>query len=147
MSMRTMVKSFPLSLSAVRSAVLKPAVRGVTDWNAAMRICWDVGTPAKAWSCSRMKKATVPSTSAISVPVNAILLCSRHFEKRKRWVRISSQTKKPRPPHTTSAIRTIFKSGSPATVVRDVPVPNRSNPALQKADTAWNTDIQTPRKP
>ncbi len=142
-----MVKSFPLSLRAVRSAVLNPAVRGVTDWNAAIKSCWDLDTPAKAWSSSRMKKATVPRTSAINVPVNAILLCRCHFEKWNRWVRISSQTKKPSPPQTTSAISTMFKSGSPATVVNDAPVPSKSKPALQKADTAWKMDIQTPRRP
>ena len=42
-------------------------------------------------------------------------------------------------------MRTMFGSGSPAMEVRDVPVPRRSNPALQKEETAWNSDIQSPR--
>lgn len=41
----------------------------------------------------------------------------------------------------------MFKNGSPAAVVSDAPVPSRSNPALQNADTAWNIAIHTPRRP
>ena len=35
-----------------------------------------------------------------------------------------------------SAISTRFSRGSPASVVMDAPVPSRSKPALQKAETA-----------
>ena len=70
--------------------------------------------------------------------------------KRKRWVAMSCQVRKPSPPTTISNMTATFNSGSPTKPVREEKgacTPIRSKPALQKAETEWNTAYQSPLGP
>lgn len=73
MSISTMVSACPGSLMAARSTVLKPAVRGVTDWKK------DASTrsPAGRSENSRKKKYAAGSRISRAVVARMTLLCIR----------------------------------------------------------------------
>ena len=70
-----------------------------------------------------------------------VIFLTLHFLK-LRWLISSSHTKKPKPPTVMRSIRVIRTTGSLLKGIRLCPgamEPKMSKPALQKAETAWNT--------
>ena len=103
---------------------------------------------------SRQKKAAVPPKSNTAVTVRAILLCNVKKRKVRRPLRGSSfstrrrshHTTKPKPPRITKAEVVKFISGCKAYSAR-LFSERMSIPALQKAETEWNTPYQMPTAP
>ena len=76
-------------------------------------------------------------------------LCIRYFRMRNLCLLTSSHVRNPIPPTMIRVIMTRLISGCPENEVSDENgsrIPMRSNPALQKADTEWNTPYHTPLK-
>ncbi len=73
MSMSTMVTARARPLKAVRSAVLKPAVRGVMDWNRLISTRSPRGRPEN----SSKKNHTAGTTMSTAVVARMTLLCMR----------------------------------------------------------------------
>ena len=93
-----------LSLSPPWPMASKPAVRRVTDWNRALRAFSHTGMSPRVaglWYSSRKKKAA-PPTIRRPVMSSTILLYTDSLPQ-QRARRMSSQTKKPRPPMAISA--------------------------------------------
>ena len=104
MSMSPMVMVWPVSLRAVRSAVLKPAVLGVTDWNADSRIRLPMGSAEN----SKKKKYSAGTRSKTPVEARITLLCIRYRRMWKPFSRMSCQVRKPMPPMTIRNMMVMF---------------------------------------
>jgi hypothetical protein len=132
--------------------VLNPAVRAFTDANSAPSTRPPViASPAGASAPvnSSASTATIPattstpevvSTTRVVSPIRAgaDALASTTRRSRCQPARTTSiSTGKPRPPSTISTISTTCTPTSPTNGVM-LPA-NSENPALQNADTAWNT--------
>lgn len=63
---------------------------------------------------SKPANAAQDATMTQPVTTSTILVCSEYADGRKRALRISHHTKKPRPPSTMSAVTVSRKSGSDA---------------------------------
>ena len=72
-NIKASIKSTPPWLREDWSTEAKPAVRAVTDWNAAISARVGPSAPAKAWSASKNQKAIPPPAKRSSVTVKAIL--------------------------------------------------------------------------
>lgn len=147
MSIKTIMSIWPASVIFVRSAVLKPAVLGVTDWNRAL----NSRVPRGSSENSKKKNQAAGAAISTAVVTRITLLCIRYRLKWSRFLFTSSQVRKPMPPTMMSAMIVRLITGWDAYVVREEKgdrIPIRSKPALQKAEMEWNMAYQTPlRKP
>ena len=134
-SISTIITALEAPCMPAKSAVLKPAVLGVTVWKREHRSLSLSGISAN----SKAKKYAAGSTSKNIDAIRTILLCRRYFLKWNFFVQTSSQVKNPIPPSKMSSMIITFTGTFPAYPVRDTNrlsvVPSRSKPPLQKADT------------
>ena len=115
MSIKTIMSIWPASVIFVRSAVLKPAVLGVTDWNR------EFNSRVPRGSSENSKKKNQAAGAAISTAVvtRITLLCIRYRLKWSRFLFTSSQVRKPMPPTMMSAMIVRLITGWDAYVVRE----------------------------
>ena len=140
MNIKITVKSFDDSVREAISTVLNPAVLGVTALKKLLSNFVLKGIPLNKLLYSKAKNKSVPITSKAALVVKTILLCRFNFLNRKRFIVKSSHTRKPKPPKIISAEIISITNGSLLKAVSElngVGFPNRSNPALQKAETEW----------
>ena len=143
MSMHRIMTACPPALIPFRSTVLKPAVRSVTDWNRLGSPRRDAGRAL----ISKKKNHKKGSRTSRAEVVSTILLCIRYCLKRMPWSFTSFHTRKPMPPTVIKRITVTLTRTLPENPVREENgprIPIRSKPALQKAETEWNTAYQMP---
>ena len=142
-SMSRMVSRLPAPERSPVGTVSKPAVLGVTAPKRLASRRSPVLMPTMELRGSKRKNSPVGRSTSTALESSTTREWSWILEKRKRQVTRSSQTKKPRPPTRISAMTTKLTSGSARNSSSEEngpeTVPIRSKPALQKAETEWNT--------
>ena len=112
MSISTSVRRLPDSDRLESSTVLKPAVRGDTDWNSEARTFCGQVRPAMEALRSKSRNSAQPSRSRTPEAVSTSFVWSWNCPKRKRQRTMSRHTRKPRPPMTTRTQTVRFTTGS-----------------------------------
>ena len=142
-SISMIVIAVPVSLISVKSAVLNPAVLGVTDWNKELQMRSPIGLSPN----SNKKKYRAGSEIRSTVVIRITLLCILYFRTWYLFTLMSSHVMNPIPPIMINDMITKLMTGLSTKYVREeygVFAPIKSNPALQNAEMEWNTAYHIP---